>query len=342
MTNKNPDFEQFVTYGDLPDTGMELNLREMYDLTAKAVRDYDARQSAADELATLVRRKTENLGVLPKRHGAENVKHANDLAREGFVRIPDVLTRDQIKDIEDYIADLPITDFYNPEKMFHLKDTPASTNIGRYGTDVNVNCPHIFAAINHPDVLSIVEQFLGAPPTLSVLMLMWSFVNDDPAKFMQLYHRDSDDYRFCKLFVYLSDVDDDLDGPHIYVSRSGAQSDVSKKLDELKLDEHTKATRLKTIFAGFPDHRYDETLIHEVFPPDQRIRHLGKKGTSIIENTWGIHRGLPPKRKPRLLLQAQFTLQASPMFTYEPRDITNADGIGKNFYEKYVNRLYLK
>lgn len=342
MTNKNPDFEQFVTYGDLPDTGMELNLREMYDLTAKAIRDHDARHAAAGELATLVRRKTESLGVLPKQHDTENVKHANDLTREGFVRIPDVLTQDQIKDIENYIADVPITDFYNPDLTFQLKDTPPSTNIGRYGTEFNVNCPHIFKAINHPDVLSIVEQFLGAPPTLSVLMLMWSFVNDDPAKFMQLYHRDSDDYRFCKLFVYLSDVDDDLDGPHIYISRSGEQRDVSERLDALNLTEGEKATHLKTIFAGFPNHRYDDALIHKIFAPDQRIRHLGGKGTSIIENTWGIHRGLPPKRKPRLLLQAQFTLQASPMFTYEPRDIISADGVGEGFYEKYVNRLYIK
>jgi len=337
-----PDFEQFHTYQTLPNTGAELNLRQAYDLTAKTIRDYKTREVAADQLALLVKEKITQLNVPTLPTNNDTSEQIKALKKEGVVQLPNILNHKQISDIYTYIENEPITDFYKPELKFNLNSIPEKTRIGRYRSEFNINCPHIFDALNHSKVLRIVEGFLGAPPTLSVAMFMWSFANAESAQYMQLFHRDNDDYRFCKLFIYLTDVEDQDDGPHLFIKNSIDQEIVQAKLDKLDISTYEKETMLHHVFAGHPHHRYDEQIVHKTFPEQDRLYHLGKKGTSFIENTWGIHRGLPPRRKHRLLLQAQYSLQPTPMFSYTPHILKQKNAFPDNRYNQYVNRLYVK
>ena len=62
------------------------------------------------------------------------------------------------------------------------------------------------AIANEPYTLSIVERYLGATPTILGYTAWWSFAQPDEARDAQLFHQDMDDYRFVKMFIYLSDV----------------------------------------------------------------------------------------------------------------------------------------
>lgn len=335
-------FEQINHYGAIPSTGMELNLREAYDATSRSIRDHVCREAAAEKLAELVNKKTKQLGINKFPDSEEYGNYAKTLKNDGWVTIPDLLNKQQIDDIVNYVKNKPIIDFYNKHKVFYLNDIPQETNVGRYTPEFNLNCPHIFKALNHPSVLKIAEEFLGAKPTMSVVMLMWSFNSGNEAQQMQKFHRDNDDYRFCKVFVLLNDVDGIEDGPHLYIKNSHSQEDVLRLIDKMNISEEEKQQKLKAVFSGVPNHRYPDELINDIFPPDQFKYHTGKRGTSIMENTWGIHRGIPPKRRHRFILQAQYSLQPTPMFTYNPVKIKSNIPNKRDRTIQYVNRMYVK
>jgi hypothetical protein len=56
-------------------------------------------------------------------------------------------------------------------------------------------------------------------PTISALGLRWSFPVPGQSSALQMFHRDSEDWRYLKVLVYLTDVDEDA-GPHVYLHGS--------------------------------------------------------------------------------------------------------------------------
>lgn len=74
-----------------------------------------------------------------------------------------------------------------------------------------------------PAVLGIVAQVYGELPQLDSVLLTWSRYDNKPLSVSQLWHRDFDDTRVLKLFVYLTNVDGSDDGPFTFID--GALSD---------------------------------------------------------------------------------------------------------------------
>lgn len=74
------------------------------------------------------------------------------------------------------------------------------------------------------DVLSVVSNCLGQIPRLFSVSLLCSQPADGQWSESQLWHRDYDDSRIIKLFVYLSDVEDDRAGPFTFIPRKLSKS----------------------------------------------------------------------------------------------------------------------
>jgi len=71
-----------------------------------------------------------------------------------------------------------------------------------------------------PRILSLVTAALGGElPMLSYVLLTLSMPTDAPLAVSQLWHRDHDDTRVIKMFTYLTDVNDERDGPFTFVPR---------------------------------------------------------------------------------------------------------------------------
>ena len=69
-----------------------------------------------------------------------------------------------------------------------------------------------------PGVLRILGDFMHDLPQLSDVLLTLSQPSENkPLSYSQLWHLDHDDKRVCKLFIYLTDVRDTMDGPLTFI-----------------------------------------------------------------------------------------------------------------------------
>ena len=150
-----------------------------------------------------------------------------------------------------------------------------------------LNTNEIINLITDTTLLQIVQNFLGCKPILTQTNL-WKSINnsfDDIklSKSAQLFHRDFDNEKWLKIFIYLNDININ-NGPHCYVK--GSQNKII----------NNKITR------------ESDNFIKNNYNPNDIIYHCGKKGTVIFENTRGYHKGTPVINDERLILQLEFAI----------------------------------
>lgn len=191
------------------------------------------------------------------------------------------------------------------------EELPPGTVAAAYPLETVLGCHDVLDAINAPAVLQIAADYLGCKPTLSSLGVRWSFPSPGPPNATQSFHRDHDDWRSLKLFIYLTDVDADS-GPHVYVGGSQKTS------------------------ARIRARPYARAAIERQYGSDSLLPIVGPRGTAFIADTYGIHVGVPPVLRPRLILQAQYSVL--PIFAFLYRPVALPDGPA---VDRYVNRLMI-
>jgi hypothetical protein len=249
------------------------------------------------------------MGAVPDDLLARDVVSALD--RDGLTMVTDIAGPDarRIERIVRFFADKPVL---GPKGMaMPLDRLPAGTAAAAYPLETVLECQDVLDIVNAPAVLRIATTFLGCTPTLSSLGVRWSFPAAATPTDTQKFHRDLDDWRFLKLFIYLTDVDAEA-GPHIYVMGS------HRETAELRARLYSRDGLAK---------RYGEESLKTV---------TGARGTAFIAATHGIHMGMPPATKPRLILQAQYSLL--PVFAFRYRPIALA---APPCVDSYVNRLLI-
>lgn len=187
----------------------------------------------------------------------------------------------------------------------------SGTAAAAYSLETVLKCRDVLDAINAPAILRIASGFLGCKPNLSSLGVRWSFPSPGPPGATQRFHRDHDDWRSLKLFVYLTDVDADS-GPHVYVRGS-----------------HRTAARLRA-------RPYAQAAIERQYGAGNMQLVTGPRGTAFVADTYGIHAGMPPVLKPRLILQAQYSVLPIFAFLYRPVSLPAHATL-----DHYVNRLMI-
>jgi hypothetical protein len=155
---------------------------------------------------------------------------------------------------------------------------------------VLVNQPDFQRLMADTSILALAERYLGATPVLDTVNLWWTAkqgaVPDSNAA--QLWHFDMDRVRWVKFFMYLTDVTPQS-GPHCFVAGSHCTGGIPKRLrdkgyvrltDEDVAREY-KAEAIKTICAP--------------------------RGSILVEDTRGLHKGLPVLSGDRLMLEFEFS-----------------------------------
>ena len=186
-----------------------------------------------------------------------------------------------------------------------------NTQLGHYMRDDLKDFPEILAIANDSKVLNAVSQYLGVNPVIANINCWWSFGNRESAKEAQFYHRDLDDYKFVKLFFYLTDVTEES-GPHIYVKGSHKIN----KLLELR--------------------RFTDKEVEETFSADKITTLTKTKGSCFLEDTYGIHKGQLPLSGNRLLLQVQYSYLPLYVEKYTPK---KSDKLRKLNLDPHINKL---
>ncbi len=191
-----------------------------------------------------------------------------------------------------------------------LERLPHGGAMPAYALRVVLENPDIRALINSPRVLRVVSAYLGCKPTLSSIGVRWSFPGNRPPTATQNCHRDPNDWKFLKRFVYLTEVDEDC-GPNTYVEGS------NRSAGQMRARPYPHAT------------------VERDYPGRARAI-MGPRGTAFMADTYGIHAGVVPTGRPRLMLQAQYSLLPILAFDY-----SRIEGIADTGGDDYVNRLML-
>ena len=265
-------------------------------------------------------RAKEKASTLKNKLNLDFSSDVKELKEKGVLILEPFLTKKQVTDMYSYFLTKDCYDFYGMHERFSLKSIPEHVKLGRHTTEDNLRCPHMVDLVTNDKLLNMASEYLGAPATLSLLLPLWSFPNtaDNPIN-MQLFHRDSDDYKFVKFFIFLNDVAKG-EGEQIYIKGSNDGKKLPQSLYEIR--------------------RYTSNEIYSFFSKEQSLTLTGSAGTNWFADTYGIHRGTQPKTNKRLLLQLQFTLSEVPIFNYKPYCFKRWGTISE--LAKYTTRLYLK
>ena len=235
--------------------------------------------------------------------------HIDRLSRDGCTVLDHKLSQDKIDAIIRYSEQIGCYDLYrSATEAIDPKNAPAVTHVAEYRRVDLVKYKPILEIVNDPGILKVVQEFLGARPTISNINMWWSFGGRQQAKHAQLFHRDIDDWKFCKLFFYLTDVTANS-GPHVYVKTSSKSPAFRKP------------------------RRYSDSEIEDKFGKENVLEFIDTKGAAFIVDTYGFHKGLLPKTSDRLLLQAQYSLDPIGLEEYHPIKLESAS------HDPYINRL---
>lgn len=144
-------------------------------------------------------------------------------------------------------------------------------------------------------VLDIANAYFRMFTRLRYYNVWRTFATDHAASASQLWHRDREDFLILKMFVYLSDVDEQA-GPFTYASGTHRPS-AGHKEPEYFLENGVKRSA-------------DEQMAR-VIPPQRWVKGVGRRGTIIFADTRGYHKGGLARATDRLMYTCMFTSQAS-------------------------------
>lgn len=171
--------------------------------------------------------------------------------------------------------------------------------IGGYGDskyEIDLTNPFLRFHLARP-LLETASSYMGLIPKFIMHSLhsMILIPPDSPAAFSQNWHRDPDDKKIIKIFIYLTDVNEASDGPFMYVK--GSQY----------------GGRWRNIFPQVPPvGSYPPRGAVEKIVPGENIEIcLGKAGTIIFCDTSGLHKGGYCTKSRRIMSAATFVSSAS-------------------------------
>jgi hypothetical protein len=196
----------------------------------------------------------------------------------------------------------PHTYSFDTQQM-PLEQAKTRFPIAGYRTDQILRAPGLIDQLNDPRLLDLIEGYMGCVPTLYSVNGWWSFPADKPEMYnSQYFHRDTDDWRFVVLFIYLTDVDAQS-GPHQVIPGSHSVEGMKKLSGRPSWFRSFDPKRTFTNSMGAEFAQETERMFG-----DRIVDIVGNAGSMFLVNTLALHRGLMPTKKPRLLLWARYGL----------------------------------
>lgn len=234
------------------------------------------------------------------------------LQLSGYAPLGNLLDGAQCDEVRRWLSDKLLSDRDRTRTGFTLAQRPEAVRVADYHLRDVLACPHLLALANSAPLLGLAARYLGCKPTISALGLRWSFPVAGSDSDLQAFHRDSEDWRYLKVLVYLTDVDVGA-GPHVYLHGS-------------------HLTRASMRLRFYTDHEIDSA-----HGADELLTAIGSCGFCFAVDTAGIHKGTAPSLTPRLMLQIQYSLLPSYAYLYAPEQYHGALPL-----DPYINRLILR
>lgn len=298
-----------------------------------------------NEFAEIIVR--DRYGIEPHLRAEPPVGHFNELLsplrQRSHVQVP--FSLENVKELRDYFDDQPV---HRGANALSFDGRPKSLTAARrdfplaaYSAESVIRAPGLIDAMNDPRLLHLVEGYLGCVPTLYSVNAWWSFVSPKPEMTnVQYFHRDTDDWRFVTLFMYLTDVGSD-GGPHEVIPESHSLDGMRKLLKGIpfwrpKMD----------IERSFVDDMGEEfSLACEQHFQSAAVQLTGSAGSMFLVNTLALHRGLVPTRTDRLVVWARYGLGSNTNSADLERGSLGIRFVPTQLHgtprDRYVNRLLI-
>ncbi|MCB7128039.1 MAG: phytanoyl-CoA dioxygenase family protein [Candidatus Brocadiales bacterium] len=207
-----------------------------------------------------------------------------------------------------------------------------------FAGDYEAGSPFIQLALQ-PRLLEVVNRYMGMRSYLRSVEAWLNFPTPGVAKETQLWHRDGDDFMNVKVFVYLTDVDEN-NGPFCFIPRTHLTGDLNAAQDLVGKDGEVivkAGCHIGKVPAGTGGRVTDEDMAKAIPKEHWKVCTAPAK-TVVVADTTAYHRGLKPVTGHRLLLQLQYT-SGRPWW---PRGFTLRGSLGPTFEDKQKYALFAK
>ncbi len=278
----------------------------------------------------------------------------NSLINNGLIKFDDKkLIESEIDSIMNYLEDKKVYashyHHFSIKKAAHIDKIKRQSSFGSYDLKTIINAPYIIDILTDQDILRLVCQYFGCWPTIQSVNIFWSFPSSRKKNGTQHFHRDVEDYKTSSLFLNLTDSDID-DGAHCYIKKSHSLKTIkeifnSEKNNNLPRDINPfNKNLIAENFFNLPLNGYSNDKLYQYFFKDHITHLYGEKGSAILTDNYGIHRGIPPKSKDRLILWVSYSLSSNSTETVShrlPQRIKYKD-LNKSINDNNFNRYLLR
>jgi Phytanoyl-CoA dioxygenase (PhyH) len=237
------------------------------------------------------------VGVLGDLSNGAGAALADQLKRDGYIVFERALPTEVCDRLLDFARSTPAkvrrmdgetAQAADRTALFAGKD-PVAVRYD-YRTDDLLNNPDVQGLLADRSLLNLTQQYLDCQPVADVLSMWWhtNFHDQPDSEAAQYFHFDMDRIKWLKVFIYLSDVGPD-NGPHSFVVGSHRDGGIPWNLGRKGY------SRLS-----------DEEVVAE-YGADRCLSLTAPRGSIIVEDTRGLHKGNAVRGDARLILQLQFS-----------------------------------
>lgn len=235
---------------------------------------------------------SENNGILSKYDELSIKSFQTKLKREGFIILENILSQ---QDINDLIYDFQNKyGFYLSDQKDNFSkqklnlDNPKGVTFHYSPQDIidNENCHKI---LFDTSLINFSQDYLKCCPVIDNVSAWWSFPKDIADKnAAQWWHYDLDRPKWLKFFFFLTDCTFET-GAHCFVKGSHKNNGIKWSLRN----------------KGYS--RLSDEEIEKSYSKEDIITVEAKKGSLLIEDTRGLHKGRQLIKNNRFLIQLQFS-----------------------------------
>jgi hypothetical protein len=236
-----------------------------------------------------------------------------DLNKKGYYIFSDLLPIKDVEYLKFKICNLKgkyKSDYYFSKNLeyFDIK-SPKGTKFD-YDSSQLLELKEIQDILLDKNLLKIVQNYFSSLPKIDIVSAWWSVPSTKPDhNAAQLWHFDMDRPKWLKVFIFLTDCNLN-NGPHSFIEGTHRKNGIPYKIRSkgyVRIEDHDVETHYKK---------------------DKIIQFTAKKGTILLEDTIGLHKGLKLESGSRLLLQFQYS---SSLFGSHREQIKYPKNLTKSF-----------
>lgn len=266
---------------------VSLNNNKYRKMVSSFIGNHFERYNFDDEFSYIFNKKAKDINYK---------KYLKDFKKNGFIILDTILPTNIVDDMINSLLKIKF------EKKLNTHKKSIDISWAKFPGEI-AKIDFANKLIKDGFLLKFASLYFKANPVVLSNMFWKTDKMNDKQDSTQLFHQDVDDIMHFKVFIYLNDIDSLDDGAHRYIKGSIP-----------KIDENVDYKPRSKLSEDYANKKYGDNIIY----------HIGKKGTIIIEDTWGYHAGTPIKNKDsRLLYQITFGVSTFPL----------QEGICNGFYD---------